>query len=263
MSKNGWRSVLAIFLIAGLAAGLIALTIGSVNESLTPADRGLFGPFARSMNVQPHGYTIIKDPTGKAPHPVVERFEVRAGDCHFNNGWSDCDKDRERSELRETGALSPVGTSAWYGWWFYLPADWPNVYPTKTTIAQFHQVRAHPVWMFLLRHGELVLDDQSIGRTTRYVPLVEANRLKGVWHRIEVHAHWSHDKTGFLKVYVNGDLKVDHKGRTMTTDMVYFRYGVYRSFISRYRSDDADEVIPTQAAYFANVMKAEARDALK
>ena len=70
-------------------------------------------------------------------------------------------------------------------------------------------------------------------------------------------------KTGFLKVYVNGGLKVAHKGRTMTTDMIYFRYGVYRSFISRYRSNGADEIIPTQAAYFANVMKAEARDALK
>ena len=37
-------------------------------------------------------------------HPVRAgdksiRFEVRPGDCGYNDGWSDCKKDRERQKI--------------------------------------------------------------------------------------------------------------------------------------------------------------------
>lgn len=248
-----------VFVIAAIG-GSAALAETDVSPSL---DRGDFGPFIRSLNVKQYGYTLIEDPTGNAPAKQVERFEVRSGDCHFNRGWSDCERNRERSELWEQGERSPRGTTAWYGWSFYVPYDWPNIHPTKTVLGQFHQYRAHPIWMFQNRDGGLVLDDQSTGRSTRSIPLIEAENFAGNWHRIEVNAQWEKDDNGFLKVWVNGDLKFAYRGRTMTADAVYFRYGVYRSFISRYKATNGKDTVPTQIAIFANVKKAPTREDLE
>lgn len=226
-------------------------------------DRGSFGPFVRSLNVKLHGYKLIEDQSGRAPSKYLERFEVRSGDCHFNRGFNDCKKDRERSELSEQGMRSLRGTSAWYGWNFYLDQDWPDVWPTKTVIGQFHQVRAHPVWMFLNYKGALVLDDHSQGRGTRKIELIPASELKGKWHRIEIHANWSRDKSGFFKIWVDGTPKFEMHGPTMTADAVYFKFGVYRAFISRYKATTGASEVPTQSALFANVKKSSSRSGLK
>lgn len=226
-------------------------------------NRGYFGEFTRSLNVQPHGYALINDPTGAAPEPIVERFEVRSGDCHFNGGWSDCDNNRERSELRERGSQSAAETSAWYGWWFYVPQNWPDVFPTKTVLGQFHQDGSHPLWMFLNYDGGLVLDDQSTGRTTRRIPLIDHKKFASQWHRIEIQAKWTTSSSGLLKVWVNNDLKFEHHGGTMTAETVYFRFGVYRSFISRYKSATGQQALPTQIAMYSGVRKASTRDGLK
>ncbi len=250
---------ITVLMTATIGSG-VALAEADVSPSL---DRGAFCPFIRSLNVKPYGYKLIDDPTGSAPTKQVERFEVRSGDCHFNGGWSDCERNRERSELWEQGERSPRGTMAWYGWSFYVPDNWPNIHPTKTVLGQFHQHRAHPIWMFQNRDGGLVLDDQSTGRSTGSTPLIDAENFSGKWHRIEVNDKWEKDDTGFLKVWVNGDLKFTHTGKTMTADTVYFRYGVYRSFISRYKAASGNDTVPTQIAIFANVSKAPTRDGLK
>ena len=48
-----------------------------------------------------HGVQIVNKKDG---HPVRAgkksiRFEVRPGDCGYDDSWSDCEKDRERHEL--------------------------------------------------------------------------------------------------------------------------------------------------------------------
>lgn len=235
-------------------------------SAVTAADpnayaRGDFGRFVRSLNDQSHGYAVVTDPTGTAPATRVERFEVRPGDCAANQGWNDCERDRERSELREESSQTKTGTEFWYGWWLYLPPDWPDVWPAKTVVAQFHQHESHPLWMFLHRNGELVLDDQSTGRTTRVVPLVDDANLRGRWHRFEVHAKWANDSSGRLSVWVNGQLRFDHAGPTMTARSVYLRYGVYRSFLSRATSGSR-AVLPPQTALFAAVRRSLDRDGL-
>lgn len=238
----------------------IALAENDVSPAL---DRGDFGPFVRSLNAKPHGYNLIEDASGVAPAEYLERFEVRSGDCHFNRGYNDCKRNRERSELSEKGKRSLRGTSAWYGWDFYLEKDWPDIWPTKTVLGQFHQWRSHPVWMFLNHKGRLVLDDQSGGRTKQYIELIPTDELKGNWHRIEVHAKWERDDRGFFKVWVNGAKKFEMNGPTITADVVYFKYGVYRSFLSRYKFASGSPILPTQTAFFANVRKSQSRLGLK
>lgn len=225
-------------------------------------DRGDFGPFKRSLNTRSHGYQLVDDPVAKFPLQQVERFEVRPGDCANSSGWSDCKTDRERSEIKETLSRRNIDSTSWYGWNFYVPPDWPTVYPTKTVLGQFHQSQSHPVWMFLQQNAGLYLDDQSLGRSTRKILLIPADDFKDQWHRIKVHARWATDETGFIKVWVNNKLLFEHQGKTMTADAVYFKYGVYRSFLTRFKSTFDSNVVPTQIAYFTNVRKSATQSGL-
>lgn len=225
-------------------------------------DRGDFGPFVRSLNDTPYGYQVVPDPTGSAPMPTVERFEVRPGDCGGTGASDDCKRDRERSELSERGGRNPEGMHAWYGWWFYLPADFPDVTPTKTALGQFHQEKAHPAWMFEQTPKGLILEDHVTGPHVRAYPLIDDADLRGRWHRIEVEARWSKGADGVLRVWVDGTQKVDHAGPTMDAAKVYFKYGVYRSFLTRYKNAKSAEAVPAQVAYYANVRRAPDRDGL-
>lgn len=225
-------------------------------------DRGSFGQFDRSLNTKSHGYEVVEDPTGKSPTQNVERFEVRSGDCGADSGWSDCAKDRERSELSQKGGRNPLGSTYWYGWSIYFPTDYPNISPTKVALGQFHQEKSHPVWMFQNSSGGYHLDDQVYGSTRQYHELIDESDLRGKWHRIEVHANWAKNDTGFFKVWVNGEQKVDYSGETITASKTYFKYGIYRSYLSRYKATKGVDDVPTQIVYYANVKRAKTREGL-
>ena len=230
--------------------------------SAQAADRGTFGPFMRSLNAKDYGYRVVADPTGGAPTPFVERFVVRPGDCAANTGWNDCANDRERSELSEKGERNKSGTTWWYGWCLYLPSDYPNVYPTKVALGQFHQTKSHPAWMFQNSSGGYHLDNHVTGGGARYHRLIDEADLRGRWHRIEIQARWSRGADGFMRVWVDGKRKVDHTGPTMDADEVYFKYGVYRSFLSCYKTDRKVDAVPPQIVYFANVRRSATREGL-
>ncbi len=233
---------------------------------VAPAAADDLGSFYRSLNSTPHGYTVVDDPAGNlagtAPAARVERFEVRPGDCAANGGWDDCANDRERSELAQARAdrIAP-DTEGWYGWSLYLPVDHPNVHPTKTVFGQFHQTRSHPLFMFRQTDAGLILDNQI--DKTRHDLLVPDADLRGRWHRFEIHARWSRERVGFFHVYVDGVRRADYRGPTMTADEVYLKYGVYRSFVSRYKDARDADAVPPQVAYFANVRGAKVREALQ
>lgn len=234
-----------------------------VLSSCQTVDRGNFGPFIRSLNNQPHGYQVVDDPTGKAPTKRVERFEVRPGDCASNGDWSDCEKDRERSELAEERKTVRSG-EFWYGWSLYVPEEYVNIFPTKTAIGQFHQYGGHPLWMFQNGSGGYWLDQQVSGSTEQYFPLISEEDLKGRWHRLEMHVNWSSDpEKGFLAISVNGEQKVDFRGQTAENNPIYFKYGIYRSYLSRYKEDRKVNEVPAQTLYFSNVKRGLKREELK
>ena len=259
MSESTLNSTLRQLKLAAAITVLGSQTMAQSVPSLL--DKGSFEGFIRSLNTSQYGYAVIEDPTGYSPTSKVERFEVRPGDCVDGRRWDDCKTDRERSELSEQPRLPNQGETIWYGWSFYLPLDWPYVYPTKTTLAQFHQEDAPPVWMFLNYKEGLVLDDLSSGWSARFIPLIDADELKGRWHRIEVEVIWSANE-GVFRVWANRELKFDFKGQTTTADATYFRYGVYRSFVSRYQKAMNVTEVPAQWALFSNVKRASSRAGL-
>lgn len=200
-----------------------------------------------------HGYKIVLKQNG---HPVRDgeqsmRFEVRAGDCGRSEGWSDCQNDRERHELK-SGAWS--SGEKWYHWSIFLPRDYPVIYPVKTALAQFHQQNGHVVWMFQNSGGGYFVDNQTSGRTIQHKQILTDEDMRGRWSDILVHARWTHRNDGFFRVYVNGETEPRYAWRGKTKSrgrQVYFKFGVYRSFVSRRAGDE-----PTQVVYYDHLRKA-------
>jgi hypothetical protein len=219
-----------------------------------------FSPFRRSLSDQPHGVTTVPG----SRRGSVQRFEVRPGDCTSH----DCYRDRERSELGEEDASSRVGDEYWYEFSFYLPKDFPNIYPAKTALGQFHQkgVTSPPVlFQYGIPQGSdtssyyLDLNQTKLG----HFPLISERSLRGRWHDIRVHARWSTAADGLIRVYVNGRLTADVAGPNTThVSPIYFKYGVYRSFLSRYKSAHGSAEVPAQSALFRSVRKSRAMKGL-
>jgi hypothetical protein len=225
--------------------------------------------FERSLPVgaKRHGYQVVSAPE----HPVrygkkSERFEVRPGDCSSTKSgtWSDCRKDRERSELIQRGRTQRAGDEYWYRWSIYMPEGHQNIYDvwtggTKLAYAQFHQEGCSPVFMFQEYDGGYWLNIQPpIKRFDDDRKLLEAKEFIGKWNDIVVYARWTRKNDGWFKVWVNGEEKTSHNGKTMLCDEVYFKYGVYRSFLSR---SELSKTVTT-IAYYDGVVRSKSREGM-
>ena len=212
--------------------------------------------FKKSLpaNYKRYGYSIVSESYG---HPVRDgkksmRFEVRAGDCSWSQGWSDCENDRERHELRTRNNWRKG--EYWYHWSLYLPRDYPIVYPVKVSLGQFHQKGSHPVWMFQNSSGGYFVDNQTVGSTLEKREILTDEEMRGRWSDVLVHARWTHEDDGFFRVYVNGETSPRYTWSGPTKrrgKRVYFKLGIYRSLMSRRPGDE-----PTQVVYFDHVNRA-------
>jgi hypothetical protein len=217
--------------------------------------------FERSLNIRSYGYQRVSQPHPVRAGETSERFEVRDGDCYWNSGWNDCKTDRERSELTETSPLATIGFEYWYGWSLFVPKDFPNIYPTITTLGQFNQkVTNIPPVMFNLRWSGFWLMMYQYDHSFLLIP---EDDFRNRWHDIIVHVKWSTDFDGFLKVWVNGQLKVEHFGpQTWHNYPIYFKYGIYRTEISKYKLTEGADRVPTQIVYFDEVRGGRSRESV-
>ncbi len=79
--------------------------------------------------------------------------------------------------------------------------------------------------------------------------------MVGRFNRIMVNGVWTTGQDGFLTVYLNGRPVWSHQGRTINVNVApYFRYGIYRSFVSRCAGGCG-----TQVAYYSNVLQGRSR----
>ena len=231
------------------------------NKTLSP---GSGWRFERSVPVgaKKHGYQVVSAPY----YPVrygqnSEKFEVRPGDCSRSTegGWDDCNNDRERSELSQRGDTQKEGDEYWYRWSIYIPESHQNLYRTKVCYGQFHQEYCEPVLMFNEHEGGywLSIDEQLIDYGEQNINLLRAQDFVGRWNDIVVHIRWTKKKNGWVKVWVNGEEKVDYVGKTIVCRLVYFKYGVYRSFISRRKK--LTETVTT-TAYYDGVVRSKSKE---
>ena len=189
-------------------------------------------------------YTIKEDPTGTSPINIIEDFSPIKGSCgtagHFwkenkvkiGEGTTDCNSNRLRLELAMNKDIR-TGKKAkelWVSYYFYVP-DTPNNFTDpllQPYITQFYgsnkksgQNRGGyaPQFSASIYNGKL-----SIGGT----PAIDKENLKGKWHKVEWHVRYSKKMDGFVKVYVNDELKVNRTGfQTSKHSHVEIKYGSY------------------------------------
>lgn len=235
----------------------MAVIFSSQANALDPGENAQGWKLVRSL---PIGAKARNVKLVTAPEPVHNgatsiRFDVRPGDCsRGKHGWNDCERDRERAELKQVD-YNDEGDRFWYSFALFVPESHQNLWPTKTYFAQFHQQGARPAMMFANQDGGLSLEVRSSPQGV--FRLIDENDLKGKWHRIVSRIHWSKN-VGALDVWVNGRKVVTYTGPTMSAGKIYFKFGIYRSFVSR--NPLAASV--GHRAYFDDVRRASSASAL-
>lgn len=260
-----WLSIFLLILLLKLSPAT-ADCISTGKYFPMDSDLGFGNRYSKSLggNFRPYGVckATIEDghPSRLGRHSI--RFELKTGDCGWSSqgSWSDCQKDRARHELR--GEHHPDGIY-WYTWSLYLPEDFEVIFPTKLALGQFHQHQGHPVWMFQNMNGGYYIDQQITGRTENIEKLLDQDEMVKQWNDILVNAHWTHEESGFFKVWVNGTLKFSYNGPTKTKGkMIYQKFGLYQSFLSRYEKKFKTRP-PDQIVYFDEVRTSKSCETLK
>ena len=149
-------------------------------------------------NFKEYGYRIVSRTDG---HPVragenAMRFKVRAGDCSWSSGWSDCANDRQRHELISYDSWSR--DEEWYHWSICFPGDWPVIFPVKVALGQFQQKGSHPVWMFENEPDGYYIASKTIGSDLENIRLLTDGQMRGRWNDILIHARWMSVCDGFF-----------------------------------------------------------------
>jgi len=207
--------------------------------------------FMRFAGDSEWGYSVVPDPTGLGPAKMVERFELRPGDCTSEPPYDDCSLGAERAERAQARRPSKaVSGSEWYRWNIFFPKDFVNTYPAKTRHGQFVDHGSQdPAWALEIGStGVLWLGTQLVGESL-YFSLIDENELRGKWHQIVVHAVWSSDQ-GEIEVWVNGQKKASYQGPTCAGCRVFFSYGVHRIGVSVFQKKFPGSTLPAQIVFY-------------
>ena len=121
-------------------------------------------------------------------------------------------------------------------------------------MGQFHQSKGHVVWMFQNSSGGYHIDNQVNGYTQYEMEVLEAKDMFENWNDILVNANWTHTNKGFFKVWINGKLVLNHSGKTKKEGKkVYQKFGIYRSYMKRFKNYNKTDKVPGQVVYFDEV----------
>ncbi len=215
----------------------------------------------------PQSFHALISPKAKNPVSVSDfsiigktsiRFESNHGECGEEPKHSDCDTDRERTELYYK-KKSPK-KEIWYRFYIYLPKDYNSVAPAKMSLIQFSIEDPFAVLvMFNQTHAGLTFKRHfALHRDPNentYIVLKPNEELFGSWTEIIFNSNWHPDPTkGFMKVWIDGKLKVDFKGRSYGKGKKFsLRYGLYASYLINYRLTQGKKVHPQRIVYFDGV----------
>lgn len=241
--------------------GLFFMSVGLIISASTASANRLQGK--RSLSTTKYGYAIVRNIARAGKR--AQRFEVRAGDCGWDKGWSDCDSDRERSEISIKKRWR-YGVNKWIGFSVYLPANFTTSNKVNTTVGQIHTSggpvgiagghKSLPPLMQMEMKGNdyrlcvhmLSGSSTNVNDKCRYIPLAKISKMRGRWTDIMIHFDTSKG-TELLEVFLNGNKKATISGWiTFRPKEYYFKYGIYRSFVSRHRGP-----MPTQILYIDEV----------
>lgn len=222
-------------------------------------------PVERSLqkNQTEHGYAKIRGLTRLGKR--AQRFEVRPGDCGWDSGWSDCDNDRERSELYVKRDWRH-GTDQWIAFSIYLPPDFKTSSRVRTTVGQV-KMKGGPSGFaggfpsepgvfqmemlgnrYFLRVHVLSGPFNNVRNDIADYQLASISELRGKWTDFAVRLN-TQGSPGTLEVFKNGKQVAVHPyNQSYKPKSYYFKYGIYRSFVSRHSGP-----MPTQVVFIDEV----------
>jgi len=175
------------------------------------------------MDHNDYNFQYIKDKTKARAGNYFQRFELRDGDCFGDEGWSDCDTDRERVELSTRPRQAPKGKQC-YGYSLMLSKDFIDAQPTSTTLGQVHQhggptgkaeglASFPPLIQIDARYGHLFFNWHELSGSatnvkdeSRYHKLKPLKDMKGVWTDISFCLDFKNNR---MDAWVDGIKKVE------------------------------------------------------
>ena len=215
-----------------LCIGVLAL----MNASTLSARAGILQTFDFETGDTSQLSSIEKD--GPTASITASTVVARRGSYCMRASIATADKRAEGvSTLRGT-----VGGVNWYGWSIYVPSNYTGD-GSDDIVSQFHDWFAtQPAWAqdgvaptcFTMKGGAIGfgLKYQSAPLTPAHAYFNLGSYTLGAWHDIVVNVKWTHLNTGFIKIWINGVLKLDYTGPTFLDYGVgngpYFKMGDYK-----------------------------------
>lgn len=194
------------------------------------------------------------------------RFEVNNGECGQEPKWSDCENERERSELYYQWKNNEFGKDKneqwkkekWYRFFVFIPKEHNILAPSQTSIIQWKRLKPSKVIiMFRYHHGGLYFDmNGDTFRPGAFYHLKYDKDMREQWTEILFNTNWHPDKDkGFMKVWIDGKMKIDYKGvaNTKIGNELSLRYGIYSSGLNLYRKAFGETKHKKRVIYFDGV----------
>jgi hypothetical protein len=271
-----YAGLLVLFFLGACAQGSL---VGLLGPETTPA-RG----FSLLLSPAPHAFRYAYAPEEPVRRGArSERFELRDGDC----GGSDCGNPRARAEIAEDRRtiVGRLDRDLWIGWSFYNASirSVRNETYLGTTIGQwrlsgsqpalirfiqlaqgsydmadcdpaFCTMGGDPAWDVVVQLDEMRQSmrwgrQQNSGNICR---LFSMEQSLGRWIDIVVNTNFGTNDTGYLRIWIDGDLRCDYRGPLVSSLAAAadvpgpaHRRGIFNSFTERWSATQGGAPMPT------------------
>jgi len=184
----------------------------------------------------------------------VIKFQLRHGDCGEEPKFSDCENHRERAELVFEKEVDQK--EKWYRFKIYFPSSHNPTSPAKLSIIQWRRYTkssSYTLVQFQQRRSGLVFNRNGDTFLDSNIALVTEEELYDRWIEIVFNTNWHPDsKKGFMRVWVNGQQKVNVMGASHSYDggKLDLRLGLYSSGLYRFTDAFPTEKHPKREIYF-------------
>ena len=186
------------------------------------------------------------------------RFEQNHGEC----SPKDCKRESERVELIYEEIKWK--TERWYRFYIYIPKESSLLAPASMTIMQWKRLLPNKdakrvLIMFRHHFPGLVFNFNGDNFPDSYIVLKKNEDLIGNWTEIIFNTNWHPDpKKGFAKVWIDGHLKVDFKGRMNDKKhgkVINLRHGLYIGNLDKYREAFNKKKHPQRIIFFDGIKR--------
>ena len=227
------------------------------------------------MSQNSYNYEYIEDEMAARRGKFYQRFELRDGDCFGDDTWNDCEKDRERVEFSSRPRQDPSGNQC-FAYSIKLDKNFIDVHPTNTDLGQIHQkggpsgkaggyVSLPPLIQMAAKNGKFYFKWHSLTGSPTNVKdeginyyLLGIKDMVEKWNDISFCLNYEDE---LMQVWVNGNKKheIANSPINFVPESTYFKYGIYRSFVSRYKnwkeSIGQEAKLPTQIVYYDEIRR--------